>query len=35
LAPRALIEVVYEDAVLLAVNKPAGLLVHRSAIAAD
>jgi len=30
-----LIEIVYEDAVLLAVNKPAGLLVHRSAIAAD
>ena len=29
------IEVVYEDDVLLAVNKPAGLLVHRSAIAAD
>jgi tRNA pseudouridine65 synthase len=35
MAPRALIEVVYEDAILLAVNKPAGLLVHRSAIAAD
>jgi tRNA pseudouridine65 synthase len=35
MAPRALIEIVYEDAVLLAVNKPAGLLVHRSAIAAD
>jgi len=35
MAPRALIEVVYEDAELLAVNKPAGLLVHRSAIAAD
>jgi tRNA pseudouridine65 synthase len=34
-APHALIEIVYEDAVLLAVNKPAGLLVHRSAIAAD
>jgi tRNA pseudouridine65 synthase len=31
----ALIEVVYEDDELLAVNKPAGLLVHRSAIAAD
>jgi tRNA pseudouridine65 synthase len=30
-----LIEVVYEDDELLAVNKPAGLLVHRSAIAAD
>lgn len=30
-----MIEVVYEDAELLAVNKPAGLLVHRSAIAAD
>jgi len=30
-----LIEIVYEDAELLAVNKPAGLLVHRSAIAAD
>jgi tRNA pseudouridine65 synthase len=29
------IEVVYEDDALLAVNKPAGLLVHRSAIAAD
>ena len=29
------IEVVYEDDVLIAVNKPAGLLVHRSAIAAD
>jgi tRNA pseudouridine65 synthase len=30
-----LIEIVYEDAELLAVNKPAGLLVHRSKIAAD
>ena len=30
-----MIEIVYEDAGLLAVNKPAGLLVHRSAIAAD
>lgn len=30
-----MIEVVYEDTELLAVNKPAGLLVHRSAIAAD
>lgn len=30
-----MIEVVYEDSELLAVNKPAGLLVHRSAIAAD
>ena len=30
-----MIEVVYEDNELLAVNKPAGLLVHRSAIAAD
>ncbi len=30
-----MIEVVYEDDALLAVNKPAGLLVHRSAIAAD
>ena len=29
------IEIVYEDEALLAVNKPAGLLVHRSAIAAD
>jgi tRNA pseudouridine65 synthase len=29
------IEVVYQDEALLAVNKPAGLLVHRSAIAAD
>jgi tRNA pseudouridine65 synthase len=29
------IKVVYEDEALLAVNKPAGLLVHRSAIAAD
>ena len=35
LAAHALIETVYEDADLLAVNKPAGLLVHRSAIAAD
>jgi tRNA pseudouridine65 synthase len=35
MAPHPLIEVVYEDAELLAVNKPAGLLVHRSAIAAD
>ena len=30
-----MIEIVYEDDALLAVNKPAGLLVHRSAIAAD
>jgi tRNA pseudouridine65 synthase len=30
-----LIEVIYADAELLAVNKPAGLLVHRSQIAAD
>ena len=30
-----MIETVYEDAQLLAVNKPAGLLVHRSKIAAD
>jgi len=30
-----LIEIVHEDGELLAVNKPAGLLVHRSAIAAD
>ena len=30
-----MIDVVYEDAELLAVNKPTGLLVHRSAIAAD
>lgn len=29
------LEVVFEDAQLLAVNKPAGLLVHRSKIAAD
>jgi len=29
------IEVIYEDDALIAVNKPAGLLVHRSAIAAD
>jgi len=29
------VEVVYEDEALLAVNKPSGLLVHRSAIAAD
>lgn len=29
------IEIVHEDAALLAVNKPAGLLVHRSKIAAD
>lgn len=29
------IEVLHEDDALLAVNKPAGLLVHRSAIAAD
>lgn len=28
-------EIVYEDAALVAVNKPAGLLVHRSKIAAD
>jgi tRNA pseudouridine65 synthase len=35
MATPALIDVVYEDAELLAVNKPAGLLVHRSAIAAD
>jgi len=34
-ASQPLIEVVYEDDALLAVNKPAGLLVHRSAIAAD
>lgn len=34
-APLTTIEVVYEDDALLAVNKPAGLLVHRSAIAAD
>jgi tRNA pseudouridine65 synthase len=31
----AAIEVVFEDEVLLAVNKPAGLLVHRSKIAID
>ena len=30
-----MIETVYEDEYLLAVNKPAGLLVHRSKIAAD
>jgi tRNA pseudouridine65 synthase len=30
----AAIDIVYEDAQLLAVNKPAGLLVHRSSIAA-
>ncbi|HEX6832701.1 MAG TPA: pseudouridine synthase [Rudaea sp.] len=40
MAPRALISldavgIVHEDAALLAVNKPAGLLVHRSKIAAD
>ena len=37
MAPLALIaiEVLHEDDALLAVNKPAGLLVHRSAIAAD
>jgi len=29
------VDIVYEDEILLAVNKPAGLLVHRSAIAAD
>ncbi len=29
------LEIVYEDSGLLAVNKPAGLLVHRSKIAAD
>ena len=29
------LEIVFEDDALLAVNKPAGLLVHRSAIAAD
>jgi tRNA pseudouridine65 synthase len=34
-AAHALIEIVYEDAALIAVNKPAGLLVHRSQIAAD
>jgi tRNA pseudouridine65 synthase len=34
-ATYALIEIVYEDAELVAVNKPAGLLVHRSKIAAD
>jgi tRNA pseudouridine65 synthase len=34
-AARALIEVLYEDDDLLAVNKPAGLLVHRSKIAND
>jgi tRNA pseudouridine65 synthase len=34
-AAHALIEIVYEDAELVAVNKPAGLLVHRSKIAAD
>jgi tRNA pseudouridine65 synthase len=34
-AAHALIEIVYEDDALLAVNKPAGLLVHRSQIAAD
>ena len=30
-----MIEIVHEDSVLLAVNKPAGLLVHRSKIADD
>lgn len=35
MAAYALIEIVYEDTDLLAVNKPAGLLVHRSSIAAD
>jgi len=35
MATHALIEIVYEDEALLAVNKPAGLLVHRSRIAAD
>ena len=30
-----MIEIVYEDEALLAVNKPAGLLIHRSRIAAD
>jgi tRNA pseudouridine65 synthase len=35
LIERTLIEIVHEDAALLAVNKPAGLLVHRSQIAAD
>lgn len=35
MAAHALIEIVYEDEVLLAANKPAGLLVHRSQIAAD
>jgi tRNA pseudouridine65 synthase len=29
------VEIVFEDAELLAVNKPAGLLVHRSKLAAD
>jgi len=33
--PHDPMEVVYEDAELLAVNKPAGLLVHRSRLAAD
>jgi len=31
----AAIDIVFDDGVLLAVNKPAGLLVHRSSIAAD
>jgi len=35
MAAHALIDIVYEDEALLAVNKPAGLLVHRSQIAAD
>jgi len=33
--PAAAIEIVHADDALVAVNKPAGLLVHRSAIAAD
>lgn len=35
LEPAAGIEIVFEDDSVLAVNKPAGLLVHRSAIASD
>jgi len=35
IAPARPLEIVHEDAELLAVNKPAGLLVHRSKIAID
>jgi tRNA pseudouridine65 synthase len=35
IALRSAIDIVFEDDSILAVNKPAGLLVHRSSIAAD